>query len=186
MKDAVQPQSNDEFVFPKSGKGTDVAKNFFQVHVKSKPGFAKKKVHSLRHTFASMVAAIGFPEAIVAKLLGHKQQSMTTRYTHVTEDAVQQAADKITRRIAGLLDIPERCAKPEDVKMFPRGIHLYKLHLVKPGEYPRPIPARKQSVAGCSERGEVPLARAQKFCANLLSHFYKSDGEATLHGRCSR
>lgn len=148
MKDAVQPQSNDEFVFPKSGKGTDVAKNFFQVHVKSKPEFAKKKVHSLRHTFASMAAAIGFPEALVAKLLGHKQQSMTARYTHLTEDAVQQAADKITRRIAALLNIPEQCAKPEDVKMFPRGIHLYKLHLVKPEEYPRPIPARKQRVAG--------------------------------------
>lgn len=148
MKDAVQPQSNDEFVFPKSGKGTDVAKNFFQIHVKSKPEFAKKKVHSLRHTFASMAAAIGFPEAVVAKLLGHKQQSMTARYTHLTEDAVQQAADKITRRIAALLNIPEQCAKPEDVKMFPRGIHLYKLHLVKPGEYPRPMPARKQRVAG--------------------------------------
>ena len=148
MKDAVQPQSNDEFVFPKSGKGTDVAKNFFQVHVKSKPEFAKKKVHSLRHTFASMAAAIGFPEAVVAKLLGHKQQSMTARYTHLTEDAVQQAADKITRRIAALLNIPEQCAKPEDVKMFPRGIHLYKLHLVKPEEYPRPIPSRKQRAAG--------------------------------------
>lgn len=148
MKDAVQPQSNDEFVFPKSGKGTDVAKNFFQVHVKSKPEFAKKKVHSLRYTFASMAAAIGFPEAIVAKLLGHKQQSMTARYTHLTEDAVQQVADKITRRIAALLNIPEQCAKPEDVKMFPRGIHLYKLHLVKPEEYPRQSPARKQRVAG--------------------------------------
>ena len=156
-------------MFPKSGKGTDVAKNFFQVHVKSKPEFAKKKVHSLRHTFASMAAAIGFPEAIVAKLLGHKQQSMTARYTHVTEDAVLQAADKITRKIAALLDIPERCAKPEDVKMFSRGIHLYKLHFVKPEEYPRPIPSRKQRAAGRSKRGKVPLARGQKkFCPNLL------------------
>lgn len=95
-----------------------------------------------------MAAAIGFPEAVVAKLLGHKQQSMTARYTHLTEDAVQQAADKITRRIAALLNIPEQCAKPEDVKMFPRGIHLYKLHLVKLGECPRPTPTRKQKVAG--------------------------------------
>ncbi|MBR4126675.1 MAG: hypothetical protein IKR09_03765 [Alphaproteobacteria bacterium] len=64
------------------------------------------------------------------------------------KDAVQQAADKLSRKIAGLLDIPERCAKPEDVNMFPRGIHLYKLHLVKPEEYPRPIPSRKQRAAG--------------------------------------
>ena len=64
------------------------------------------------------------------------------------KDAVQQAADKITRRIAALLNIPEQCAKPEDVKMFPLGIYLYKLHLVKPGEYPRPMPARKQRAAG--------------------------------------
>jgi len=73
---------------------------------------------------------------------------MTARYTHLTENAVQKAADKITRRIAALLNIPEQCAKPEDVKKFPRGFHLYKLHLVKTGEYPRPIPARKQRAAG--------------------------------------
>ena len=162
MKDAVQPQSNDEFVFPKSGKGTDVAKNFFQVHVKSKPEFAKKKVHSLRHTFASMAAAIGFPEAIVAKLLGHKQQSMTARYTHLTEDAVQQAADKITRRIAALLNIPEQCAKPEDVKMFPRGDSPLQASPCKAGGISASDARPKTEGGGVIQEGRRPFGKSAK------------------------
>jgi len=56
-------------------------------------GLPKVTVHSLRHTYASLMIADGVPLVIVSHNLGHAQQSTTSNiYTHVIASAEAKAA----------------------------------------------------------------------------------------------
>jgi integrase len=54
--------------------------------------------HSLRHTYASILAAGGIREDVVAVLMGHKRAGTTSLYTHLFADAfegVEEALDAV-------------------------------------------------------------------------------------------
>jgi len=55
--------------------------------------------HSLRHTWVSLHAAAGTPQAVIQNIVGHANPSMTQHYTHVNEDTA--------RRVAGVLTLNE-------------------------------------------------------------------------------
>jgi integrase len=59
--------------------------------------------HTLRHTFASVAAELGFSELTIAALLGHAARGVTQRYIHIDE-ALMMASDKVASEIADLLD----------------------------------------------------------------------------------
>ena len=48
--------------------------------------------HSLRHTYVSIQAENGTPQAVVQAIVGHGNPAMTTHYTHIGEQAAQRAA----------------------------------------------------------------------------------------------
>jgi integrase len=47
--------------------------------------------HVLRHSFASLGADLGLADSTIAGLIGHKQQSMTSRYLHLDRARVSAA-----------------------------------------------------------------------------------------------
>ena len=51
--------------------------------------------HVLRHTFASLASDLGYSEPTIAALIGHKGQSMTSRYVHSADAVLLAAADKV-------------------------------------------------------------------------------------------
>lgn len=59
--------------------------------------------HTLRHTFASTAAELGFSELTIAASLGHAARGVTQRYIHIDE-ALIMASDKVAEEIADLLD----------------------------------------------------------------------------------
>ncbi len=59
--------------------------------------------HTLRHSFASIAADLGYSETAIATLLGHAQHSVTSKYTHVADAVVLTAADAVARKIAELM-----------------------------------------------------------------------------------
>jgi integrase len=59
--------------------------------------------HTLRHSFASVAADLGFSELTIAALLGHKKASVTSKYTHHPDAVLLQAADAVADRITALL-----------------------------------------------------------------------------------
>jgi len=61
-------------------------------------------LHDLRHTFASWAVMGGMTLPIVGELLGHRQPSTTARYTHLADDPLRAAADRVAGAIAGALD----------------------------------------------------------------------------------
>ncbi len=59
--------------------------------------------HTLRHSFASIAGDLGFSESTIAALIGHKGQSITSRYVHAADAVLLAAADAVAERISILL-----------------------------------------------------------------------------------
>lgn len=53
------------------------------------------RFHDLRHTFASQLAMRGVTERFLQELLGHKDPRMTKRYSHLSNEALKRAVDKL-------------------------------------------------------------------------------------------
>lgn len=75
-------------------QGAWVTKNFKRAVLRS--GLSKKlRFHSLRHTFASWLVQFSTPLAEVQGLLGHSSILMTQIYSHLDEEHLRGAAEKI-------------------------------------------------------------------------------------------
>ena len=68
--------------------------------VRARAGLDDVRIHDLRHSYASRALALGESLPVIAKLLGHAQIQTTARYTHLTRDAVKDAAIRVARDIA--------------------------------------------------------------------------------------
>lgn len=58
------------------------------------------RLHDLRHTYASSLAAEGGSLPMIGKLLGHHHQATTARYVHLVEDSAHTLNQKAGERIA--------------------------------------------------------------------------------------
>ena len=68
--------------------------------VRARAGLDDVRIHDLRHSYASRALALGESLPVIAKLLGHAQIQTTARYTHLTRDAVKDAATRVADGIA--------------------------------------------------------------------------------------
>jgi integrase len=59
--------------------------------------------HTLRHSFASVAADLGYSDLTIGALLGHAKVSVTSKYYHTADAVLLQAADKVAGRIAELM-----------------------------------------------------------------------------------
>ena len=51
--------------------------------------------HVLRHSFASLAGDLGYSEPTIAALVGHKGQTVTSRYVHTADSVLLAAADAV-------------------------------------------------------------------------------------------
>lgn len=74
----------------------------------NKCGFPNVHIHSLRHTYASLMISEGTPLVVVSRRLGHAQVSTTANiYAHVIQSADEKAA-QISEKFADILGTPEK------------------------------------------------------------------------------
>ena len=59
--------------------------------------------HTLRHSFASLAADLGYSEPVIAALVGHQGRSMTSRYVHSADAVLLAAADAVANRTTLLM-----------------------------------------------------------------------------------
>ncbi len=59
--------------------------------------------HTLRHSFASVAADLGYGDATIASIIGHKRAGITARYTHSADAVLLAAADVIAARLLDLM-----------------------------------------------------------------------------------
>jgi integrase len=62
--------------------------------------------HTLRHSFASLANDLGYSEPTIAALIGHKGDSMTSRYIHSADPVLLAAADTVANRTVELMGGP--------------------------------------------------------------------------------
>ncbi|MEW5917464.1 MAG: tyrosine-type recombinase/integrase, partial [Gemmatimonadota bacterium] len=63
----------------------------------------KVRLHDLRHSFTTVGRELGYSDYVIARLVGHVIDSMTSRYGDVPDVIVKQAADNISLTIANRL-----------------------------------------------------------------------------------
>jgi integrase len=56
-------------------------------------------LHTLRHSFASTAADLGYSEPTIGAMLGHASGTITGRYTHILDTVLIAAADRVSRTI---------------------------------------------------------------------------------------
>ena len=95
-----------ELVFPASIGADKLMRGFHKVWLRvAKRAKLPPDVtpHTLRHSFASVAADLGYSELTIASLLGHKKASVTSKYAHHADAVLLQAADAVSDRIAQLM-----------------------------------------------------------------------------------
>ena len=76
----------------------------YQWHrIRNEAGLPGLRIHDLRHNWASVAAMNGVDMVTVAKLLGHALVETTERYTHLSDQSVADAADRVSNRIHAAL-----------------------------------------------------------------------------------
>lgn len=62
------------------------------------------RLHDLRHSYASMLVNAGHSLYEVQQALGHSDPKVTMRYSHLTKNTLQKAADSVAERIWAAID----------------------------------------------------------------------------------
>jgi integrase len=96
----AQPKSG-EYVFPlNTGRPiTNLNQHFLKL------GLSREITpHVMRHSFASLSADLGLPDHTIAKLLGHSQSSITSRYIHM-EKSVIEASNLVANETIRLMRV---------------------------------------------------------------------------------
>ncbi|MEC3909747.1 site-specific integrase [Sphingobium sp. CR2-8] len=92
------------YVFPATtGDGPFTAVSACLQRVCGYAGISGVTPHTLRHTFASIAAELGFSELTIRAMLGHASQNVTQDYIHVDEAlklAVRRTSDEIAKLLA--------------------------------------------------------------------------------------
>jgi integrase len=59
--------------------------------------------HVLRHSFASVAGDLGYSDATIAALVGHKGRTVTSRYVHAADAVLLAASDAVANHISTLM-----------------------------------------------------------------------------------
>ncbi len=60
------------------------------------------RIHDLRHTYASILASSGLSLPIIGALLGHTQPNTTARYSHLFDDPLREATERVGAFLNGI------------------------------------------------------------------------------------
>jgi integrase len=100
--DGVVRPAECPFVFPSPrGEGRYLGlRNAFRRIVALRPEQLKGVTsHTLRHSFASTAADLGYSELTVGALIGHRTGTVTSRYVHQLDKVLVAAADRVASQI---------------------------------------------------------------------------------------
>ena len=104
----ARPRRDDcAWVFASSA-GTPAAVDKAWKAVRAAAGLTGLRLHDLRHSHAAVAVNVGTDLRIVAGLLGHADIKATFGYAHLAEAPVLDAATRVSRNLAAMLDAGER------------------------------------------------------------------------------
>jgi integrase len=111
----------DTLLFPPTrGKGVMSGFPSFFDRARKEAGLDESVTpHVLRHTFISVAADLEYSESTIGILVGHKQHSITSRYTHRADAVLLAAADTVALEISRRMKLPRQESEERKVVNFP-------------------------------------------------------------------
>jgi integrase len=95
------PSPPSRYVFPSASRDqpqNDIKK--FWAGICKLAGLRDLRIHDLRHTYASILASSGLSLPVIGALLGHTQPNTTARYSHLFDDPLREATERVGAVIA--------------------------------------------------------------------------------------
>jgi integrase len=121
LKKQTESFAPDALIFPPArgnGMMTGFQRSFARI-IKAAGIPESVTAHVLRHSFASEASDLGYSEATIGSLIGHRGQTITSRYVHSADAVLLAAADAVATRIGELMGDVQPVAKA--VKSKARG-----------------------------------------------------------------
>ena len=100
---AQQRRTNCPWVFPSPCGGPATVDKAWNA-IRAAAGLPTLRIHDLRHSHAAVAVGGGEGLRVVAGLLGHADIKTTFGYAHLAEDSVFDAANRVSRGLADMLD----------------------------------------------------------------------------------
>jgi integrase len=90
-----------DHLFPARGGGHRQHINAAWGALRKAAGIPDARLHDLRHTHASILASSGLSLPVIGALLGHSTPTTTHRYSHLFDDPLRAAVERVGAVIAG-------------------------------------------------------------------------------------
>jgi integrase len=101
LQELHERNGSSPYLFPgPTGKPITTIKTFWRSATRQ-AGLERVRVHDLRHSFASVLAANGGSLLLIGQLLGHTQAKTTLRYAHLVDSVQREAVERAGAVIAG-------------------------------------------------------------------------------------
>lgn len=102
--EALPRHRNIPLVFSDPARGTQLLKlSNYWPSIRNRAGLSNVRLHDLRHTFASHAAMNRETLSMIGRLLGHRSLSSTSRYAHLGDEHISDAAQQIGDAMERLL-----------------------------------------------------------------------------------
>jgi integrase len=93
-------------VFPAPRRpGAGINLNPAWIAIRKHAALPDVRLHDLRHSFASIAIADGISLVVIGKLLGHALAETTERYAHLADEAISDAARRVSGSLARCLGL---------------------------------------------------------------------------------
>jgi len=103
--DAMPNKADTGLVFPSVRGDKPIALSPIWHEIRRHAALPDVRLHDLRHSFASIAIADGISLVVIGKLLGHALAETTERYAHLADEAIADAAKRISGSLARHLGI---------------------------------------------------------------------------------
>lgn len=98
----MRAKTNGQWLF--AGRGHDAVLKALKTawpEIRAAAELEDFRIHDLRHSYASILASAGLSLPVIGALLGHTQPSTTARYSHLIDDALRAATEKVGALVSG-------------------------------------------------------------------------------------
>lgn len=103
--EAIRRDDDNPLVFPNASGKNPVSLNTWWPVFRRKCALPDVRLHDLRHSFASSAIMDQVPLATIGKLLGHQLTDTTAKYAHLADDAIADAAQRVSGSLAVALGL---------------------------------------------------------------------------------
>lgn len=103
--ETLRRDDGNPLVFPSAGGTKPVSLTGWWPMFRRKCALPDVRLHDLRHSFASSAIMDQVPLATIGKLLGHQLTETTAKYAHLADDAIADAAQRVSGSLATALGL---------------------------------------------------------------------------------